>query len=1323
MKICPKCNTYRQNDNARFCKKCGAEMVDAAVYEEQIEGERKEKNKLRSKLYLQIIFTLLSLCIIGLAAYYPLCGMVNKYLLHNSKLFTESVLAKIESEIESDMKEPKATLDNFLLAARDMISKDADVKSFQEFIGETKYKRYKIYGYFKIKNEWTFIHNRGRKLPKGYEIREKEWNVVDPWDFKHLQRGIQEGNVLYNDPFTNELGFAYSSYIKDDKDNLLGFACIGVPFDFGRYVIQKAREKAGHGVLVDKRLRVIALENSDFNGSYIYDPAIPLRIFRDKLEAREDVVEGDLEKTYETMPAVVFFKKLPNDWYIGLVAAKDPYYNILRWGIIGLGTLCATILIGILIRRTVLKLRRYERHETKSPEIIPKLSYNKKIIITAMCVAFGIVLMLPSSIILSLPIPILLLGLTVAVALTSVSKLSYKKSIITVICVMCAVFGAALLLPRLGIDNGILRLILPLPILLCGLICGWRFGFLCGMGVCFCSFLFYPLFDIYIYGGLAVYMTLIKMMQFAAYGIISAIVLEKAQTGKIYADLYISVFAALIVGFTLDCIIVYLITDAYMIGMTWMIWSIVILGLLVPNIIVAIVALQSTNKKIIITKIITAMCVAFGVALLLSLFLLLPMLPILLCGLAVVAALASISKLSYIKKSIITAMCVAFGVARLPPYGILRLVLPLSILVCGLICGWHFGLLLKQITQSIKSWRQRLSKKVKFILTGSLVVVLGFGALYAWYASGEQERIAKSEQLSGLGDVYVAGIENGVATLWKNGVAQRLSDGMSVANSVYVSGKDVYVAGYEHNAQGNNVATLWKNGLAQNIDDGSYMAKANSVFVSGDDVYVASSGGLWKNGVPQRLSDSHNNEARSVFVSGSDVYVVSSGGLWKNGVIQRLNGWKANSVFVSGEDVYVVGQGYNSDAALWKNGVAQRLGDGVANSVFVSGSDVYVAGHGTKPYHSNPAGAILWKNGIAQRLSSDNTSAAHSVFVVGNAKANPNANASALKPSPPPVLGDIYAAGVESNSQAQGKPTAMVWKNGNVHWRFSDWNGAEANSIFISGNDVYAAGYERNAQGNTVATVWKNSNVHWRHDYASTAHAIFVSGNNVYVAGEQGAIATVWKNGSVHWRLNDGIYEAVAGSIFVSGNDVYVAGRESNANKKWVATVWKNGGVHWRISDGYSDAYAHAIFVSDNDVYVAKRESGGMGKFIATVMKNGGARWQLNDGYSDVRAYSIFVSGNDVYAAGVEINAQDKAIATVWKNGNVHWRLGDGYNDTRAYSIFASGSDVYVAGNEVNAQGKAVATIWKNGGVHWRHSDGYNDTNVWSVFIKYSQPT
>jgi hypothetical protein len=301
-------------------------------------------------------------------------------------------------------------------------------------------------------------------------------------------------------------------------------------------------------------------------------------------------------------------------------------------------------------------------------------------------------------------------------------------------------------------------------------------------------------------------------------------------------------------------------------------------------------------------------------------------------------------------------------------------------------------------------------------------------------------------------DVYVAGSErnaqeNGVATLWKNGVAQRLSDGGSYATaaSVFVSGKDVYVAGYDNDVYlaetdrgaEKGVAMLWKNGVAQRL--GETGSKANSVFVSDNDVYVAGQeineqdktvATLWTNGRARHLSNG-KSWASSVFVSGQDQDVYVAGieyseategaqyaKLWKNGVAQRLDeglSSSTSSVFVSGKDVYIAGtmayeirpQEYVVRATLWKNGQAQRISDhqGIATSVFVSNKAVYVVEQ-TMDQEGNIQPKYLWRNGVSQRIFDKPGKGPASVFVVGN---------------------DVYVAGTDNNGWAD---QAKLWKNG-----------------------------------------------------------------------------------------------------------------------------------------------------------------------------------------------------------------------------------------------------------------------------------------------------
>jgi len=252
-------------------------------------------------------------------------------------------------------------------------------------------------------------------------------------------------------------------------------------------------------------------------------------------------------------------------------------------------------------------------------------------------------------------------------------------------------------------------------------------------------------------------------------------------------------------------------------------------------------------------------------------------------------------------------------------------------------------------------------------------------------------------------DVYVVGVSNSKATLWKNGVKTFLSNSQSYAKSVYVSGSDVYVAGYVGSGISDYKATLWKNGTAQTLY--SSASQATSVFVSGSDVYVAGITGTaprravyWKNGSQTTLTlptlssgTTYSTEANSIYVSGSDVYVAGTSinnttsryaTYWKNGTPQPFSssGSEANSIFVSGSTFYMA-LTVSTKATIYSSSTnsSTQLSSqqSWADSVFVSGSNVYVSGK------VQGSGATLWKNGNSQTLNTAGSNG-YSVFVYGS---------------------------------------------------------------------------------------------------------------------------------------------------------------------------------------------------------------------------------------------------------------------------------------------------------------------------------------------------
>jgi hypothetical protein len=83
---------------------------------------------------------------------------------------------------------------------------------------------------------------------------------------------------------------------------------------------------------------------------------------------------------------------------------------------------------------------------------------------------------------------------------------------------------------------------------------------------------------------------------------------------------------------------------------------------------------------------------------------------------------------------------------------------------------------------------------------------------------------------------------------------------------------------------------------------------------------------------------------------------------------------------------------------------------------------------------------------------------------------------------------DVYVGGYESNGT---KVIAKIWKNGVATSLTNGSNDGFVASVFVSGTDVYAVGWENNNNINDIAKIWKNG----------TATNLTNGTNNAYATG------------------------------------------------------------------------------------------------------------------------------------------------------------------------------------------------------------------------------
>ena len=113
-----------------------------------------------------------------------------------------------------------------------------------------------------------------------------------------------------------------------------------------------------------------------------------------------------------------------------------------------------------------------------------------------------------------------------------------KKSIITSVCIaLCYVIP----LMFHGIQNaGNIFCPMHIPVFICGLICGWQYGLLCGIAG--------PALSSALSGMPPVAVLPSMMVELAAYGTAAGLMMKLVRTKSTYADLYISLIVAIVCG-------------------------------------------------------------------------------------------------------------------------------------------------------------------------------------------------------------------------------------------------------------------------------------------------------------------------------------------------------------------------------------------------------------------------------------------------------------------------------------------------------------------------------------------------------------------------------------------------------------------------------------------------------------------------------------------------------------------------------------------------------------------------------------------------------
>lgn len=170
-------------------------------------------------------------------------------------------------------------------------------------------------------------------------------------------------------------------------------------------------------------------------------------------------------------------------------------------------------------------------------------------------------------------------------------NMSYvKKLVFTAVCAaLCVVLPMAFHAVQ---NAGMIFLPMHIPVLLCGLMCGWPFGLISG--------LLGPVLSSLLTGMPPAAMLPSMMVECAAYGCVTGLMMKVVHTKKSFADLYISMVTAMIAGRVLAGFAKALIFAPGTLPFAWVTTSLItgIPGIVIQLILIPLVIFTLTRAKL-----------------------------------------------------------------------------------------------------------------------------------------------------------------------------------------------------------------------------------------------------------------------------------------------------------------------------------------------------------------------------------------------------------------------------------------------------------------------------------------------------------------------------------------------------------------------------------------------------------------------------------------------------------------------------------------------------------------------------------------------------
>jgi len=312
--------------------------------------------------YLQLIFVFAAFALMAITSFL----FIGRILQNRLSSEANEMLFSAESNVRAGLSEAETTLLNSYHIIKDMIERNA--------------KQEEIINYLTFTNEWIRKHDQGLMIYDGIfaYINGEFYDSVGlnaggsdyipqtrPW----YQIGIRSGkSVAFTVPYRDwRNGNTIMSAVRNidlENGDMVGIIVLIIKIDWlVEYVDSLALASGGYGMLLSQNLTFMTYPDNTFIGRQLRDLGGEYVDVARKLRSGSEMSAVRI-KNSNGSSAIVFFKRIFNNWYIGITTPLSRFYYDLYDSariLIVLGLVLALSLCAILLRLAVARARAVEK--------------------------------------------------------------------------------------------------------------------------------------------------------------------------------------------------------------------------------------------------------------------------------------------------------------------------------------------------------------------------------------------------------------------------------------------------------------------------------------------------------------------------------------------------------------------------------------------------------------------------------------------------------------------------------------------------------------------------------------------------------------------------------------------------------------------------------------------------------------------------------------------------------------------------------------------------------------------------------------------------